>query len=162
MTFSSLCLGKKEKKSQKHPHSRSPIFNLFHWVSTVFPNALGNTVAVPLNILMKKILSSLLSPSSSPALSLSLSLSLSLLSLSLSPNKRNHRRKSQTKITDENRKRNRKPKSSFRWSVLPSGTRTDPGLLRTVTTPNPSPGLLRLQTQCVEDHGRSVVRDRLR
>jgi hypothetical protein len=30
---------REKKKQQKHPHSRSPIFNLLHWVSTVFPNA---------------------------------------------------------------------------------------------------------------------------
>jgi hypothetical protein len=110
MAFSSLCLGKKEKKPQKHPHGRSPIFNLLHWVSTVFPNALGNTVAVPLNILMKK---TLLSPLSFVDLALSLSLpavsALSLsLSLSLSPTNgitdENRKPKSQTKITDENRR----------------------------------------------------------
>jgi hypothetical protein len=108
---------KKKKKSQKTPHSRNPIFNLTHWVSIVFPNALGNTIAVPFNILMKK---TLLSPLSFVYPALSLSLSLCLCTLSLSPNKRNHRRKSHTKITDENQKpksntkiidKNRKPKS---------------------------------------------------
>jgi hypothetical protein len=54
MAFSSLCLEKKEKKSQKHPHSISPIFNPYTRIAIVFPNALGNTVAVPLIILMLK------------------------------------------------------------------------------------------------------------
>jgi hypothetical protein len=35
----SLHLGKKREKTTKTSHSRSPTFNLFHWVSTVFPNA---------------------------------------------------------------------------------------------------------------------------
>jgi hypothetical protein len=34
----SLHLGKKREKIIKTPNSRSPIFNLLHWVSTVFPN----------------------------------------------------------------------------------------------------------------------------
>jgi hypothetical protein len=54
MAFPSLCLGKKEKKPQKHPHNRSPIYNLLHWVRTVFPNALGNTVETQCIILMLK------------------------------------------------------------------------------------------------------------
>jgi hypothetical protein len=33
----SLHLGKKREKTTKTSHSRSPTFNLFHWVSTVFP-----------------------------------------------------------------------------------------------------------------------------
>jgi hypothetical protein len=38
--FVSLHLGKKrKKKTTKTSHNRSPTFNLFHWVSTVFPNA---------------------------------------------------------------------------------------------------------------------------
>jgi hypothetical protein len=80
-----------EKKSQKTPHSKNPTFNLPHWVSTVFPNALGNTVAVPFNILMKK---TLLSPLAFVYPALSLSLPLALHSLSLPTNG----------ITDENRK----------------------------------------------------------
>jgi hypothetical protein len=35
----SLHLGKKREKTIKTSHSRSPTFNLFHWVSTMFPNA---------------------------------------------------------------------------------------------------------------------------
>jgi hypothetical protein len=35
----SLHLGKKREKTTKTSHSRSPTFNLVHWVSTVFPNA---------------------------------------------------------------------------------------------------------------------------
>jgi hypothetical protein len=55
MAFPSLDLGKKErKKLQKHPHSRSPIYNLLHWVSTVFLNALGNTIETQSIILMLK------------------------------------------------------------------------------------------------------------
>jgi hypothetical protein len=45
MAFPSLYLGKKEKKPQKHTHIKSPIFNLSHWVATVLPNALENTIA---------------------------------------------------------------------------------------------------------------------
>jgi hypothetical protein len=35
----SLHLGKKSEKTTKTSHSRSPIFNLVHWVLTVFLNA---------------------------------------------------------------------------------------------------------------------------
>jgi hypothetical protein len=34
----SLYLRKKREKTTKMSHSRSPTFNVFHWVSTVFPN----------------------------------------------------------------------------------------------------------------------------
>jgi hypothetical protein len=34
----SLHLGKKREKITKTSHNRSPTFNLFHWVSTMFPN----------------------------------------------------------------------------------------------------------------------------
>jgi hypothetical protein len=34
-----LHLGKKREKITKTLYSRSPIFSLLHWVSTVFPNA---------------------------------------------------------------------------------------------------------------------------
>jgi hypothetical protein len=76
----SLHLGKKKKKPPKYPHNRTPIYNLFHWVSTVFPNALGNTVDTQCIILMYKKISL-----SFTRLCLSLRLSLALF-LSLSPN----------------------------------------------------------------------------
>jgi hypothetical protein len=99
MAFPFLCLGKKEKNHKNTPNSRSPIFNLIHCVSTVFPNALGNTVAVPLNILMKK---TLLSPSSTQ-----LSLSLSLPTNGIIDE--NRKPKSQTKIANEIANQNLKP-----------------------------------------------------
>jgi hypothetical protein len=52
-----------KKKPQKCTHIKIPIFDLSPWVSTVFSNALGNTVA-PNEVFLNKVFS-LLSPISS-------------------------------------------------------------------------------------------------